>query len=239
MLIGICDDNIAYLEEAKQTIGGFFHEKGLFNSVSVFSTSAELQNFINSSSAPLDLLFMDIDMPDTNGITLAKDINQKFPVCKLVYLTNYLDFAPDVYETNHFYFIIKEQLSYRLPALYEKLSASSFDDVSAYISIAGLHNAQYHVLVNDIIHIERMKRISHIHTQDFPIQTKIKLEELLSLLNEHSFIRTHQSYIVALASIRELHKTDIILQNGQNIPISRAYQKSVKEAYLRWITSKL
>jgi len=240
MIIGICDDNIAYLTEATQVIGDFFQKKGLSNSVLTFSTDVELQSFLKSSDNSLDLLFMDIDMPNTNGITLAKEVNQKLPSCEIIYLTNHLTFATDVYDTTHLYFIIKDQLTYRLPALYEKLTKNTVsDDAPTYVPIAGLHNVHYNILASDILYVERTKRISHIHTKNLSMQTKIKLNELLALFNNSSFVRTHQSYIVSLDTISELSKTDIVLQNDIIIPISRAYQKSVKEAYLKWTTTQL
>jgi len=236
MQIGFCDDNIAYLKEAQNIMSDFLTKKKIPGDIITFSRGDELLNYVESSEKKMDLLFMDIDLNGTNGVQLTKEVNQKLPFCQITYLTNYLHFATDVYQTNHCYFIIKEQLPERLEELFEKLLQNH--DASFYnkrIPITSIQQNQIIVFQGEILYLERIRRITYIHTKNITYETKIKLEELLPLFDPFHFVRCHQSFIVSLNAISELQKADFILKNKKRVPISRTYQNSAKEAFFRWV----
>ena len=81
---------------------------------------------------------------------------------------------------------------------------------------------------NNIFYIERNQRYSYICTNDDIIKTQTSLNELKSKLPNY-FIRSHNSYIFNAKYLLEIKRTNIILKNNYNIPISRAYKQSVKE----------
>jgi len=240
MQIGFCDDNIAYLKEAQNIMSDFLTQKKIPGDIITFSQGDELLNYVESSEEKMDLLFMDIDLNETNGIQLTKEINQKLPFCQITYLTNYLHFATDVYQTNHCYFIIKEQLHERLEELFEKLLQNH--DASFYnkrIPITSIQQNQIIVFQGEILYLERIRRITYIHTKSITYETKTKLEELLPLFDSFYFVRCHQSFIVSLNAVSELQKADFILKNKKRVPISRTYQNSAKEAFFRWVQMKI
>lgn len=61
------------------------------------------------SDEPIDVLFLDIEMPDINGIETARAVNEKWSMCQIVYLTNYLFDATEVYHTAHVFYVLKNQ----------------------------------------------------------------------------------------------------------------------------------
>lgn len=71
--------------------------------------------------SPIDVLFMDIDLREDNGIRLAKEVNEKWPSCQIVYATNYLYYATEIFHTKHEFFVLKEQFEKKLPEVLQKV----------------------------------------------------------------------------------------------------------------------
>jgi len=176
---------------------------------------------------------MDIAMPQLSGIELCMKMNQLYPDCQIAYHTNYLEYATEVYETNHCYYILKDQLGYRLPKLMAKITQKKESNQKKIV----LKRQEGIIVVaeNQIIYIERMGKNSHIHMEDGSIiKTGQKLQELLELMESGGFIRCHNSYVVSFARIKKYTRQIFVMENGFEIPISRGYARSVKEAFARW-----
>ena len=113
--IGLCEDNeiqhnqiLSFLETIslpKHTINSFYKGNDLCNSIQEAMKDKE----------PYDIVIMDIDLPDGNGIKFSKQINVFSPHTIIIYMTSYEDYVSDVYDTEHIYFILKKNYQKYLP----------------------------------------------------------------------------------------------------------------------------
>lgn len=90
MVIGICDDDKTWRQRAKRLLKNWFENAGKEVEVLCFAQGGELLEYVG---AALDVLFLDIELGEDNGIAIARRVNEKWKHCQIVYLTNFLFFA--------------------------------------------------------------------------------------------------------------------------------------------------
>ena len=229
MEIGICDDEPRILEETKSILEAYLNESANHSVIS-FSTSTDLLSF--AKKGRLDLVFMDIELKETTGIEAAKELSLILPDCQIVYLTNYIDYAVDVYETDHCYYLLKGQLKDRLPDVMKKVE-SRLKMLHEHLIIDS-KSRKYVIPSREICYIESNKHLTFVHTQTESIETTEKLDNIADRLNSTTFVRCHKSYLISLNYIKTYSRQKFTLKQDIEIPISRRYIKSAKEAFLLW-----
>ena len=187
-----------------------------------------------------DAVFMDIEFKEGPlGIDAAVRINADAPHCQIVFLTNYLHYSLDVYRANHAWFVLKSQLEQRLPEVFEKLSF--VDGVRrAAIAIKPVgEGGVVNISCNDIRYAERINRITRLFMCDgAKYDVREKISELADRLPEAWFGRCHNSYIVHFGYVRTLHVSDLVLDDGTHIPVSRSRSKQFRSKYLLWAEAR-
>lgn len=229
MKIGICDDEPMILAETEKTISSYMNTAE-DNTIFSFSTSADLLAFCKKNY--LNLVFMDIELKDTTGIEAAKKLSVIQPDCQIVYLTNYIDYATDVYETEHCYYLLKTQLEKRLPDVMKK--AERRLSMLHEQLIVDSRCRKCVIPAKEICYVESNKHLTLIHTATELIETTEKLDDIAGRLNSTSFVRCHKSYLISLRYIKSYERQKFTLKQGIEIPISRRYIKSAKDAFLLW-----
>lgn len=231
MKIIICDDDRQDAQSAKQVLiqNGFQQENEIF-----IYTPQELKMGLEIQDLVCDVLIMDIEydhLPFT-GIQLSKEINQKLPLCQIVYLTWVLEFAPAVYETTHCYFVLKENMQKMLPRAMEKAIQVYQDEKENEIFVLREQGKTVYIRQNDIVFLEREERKVTIHTVKNDYHCYLSLSKIIGNLGRN-FLRSHGGYIVNYNYIESVMRESIILVTGKEIPIGRTYQKSFHEQYIQ------
>lgn len=232
MNIAIVDDNLFHLsmigDKVKRNVSIDFELK-------YYNNAQEYKNDLLKNKS-YDIVLLDIDLGEDSGITLANMTNNLFPYTQIIYITAYANYASDVYETEHIYYIDKEQIDKYLPLALNK-AINNIQKMKSQILSFSWKKQEFQISQKDILYIERKKRITYIITQSFTYQTPAKLNDLLLQLND-LFICCHNSYIVNLKQIAIIQRTDIILKNGTILPISRSHAKELKQAYNKFLINE-
>ena len=225
--IGLCEDNeiqhnqiLSFLETIslpKHTIDSFYKGNDLYNSIQEAMKDKE----------PYDIVIMDIDLPDGNGIKFSKQINVFSPHTIIIYMTSYEDYVSDVYDTEHIYFILKKNCQKYLPHALSLANEALNKQRRASLKIFW-NKEEYNILQKDIFYMERKLRTTFIVTPTHIYPTSEKLEDLLKRLGE-TFAMSHRSFIVNLKMVQEITKDSALLVDGTSIPISRSYYKALKD----------
>ncbi|MDY3919009.1 MAG: LytTR family DNA-binding domain-containing protein [Candidatus Limivivens sp.] len=234
MIIGICDDDKIWCRHAEQVIEGYTCQTSLEAEIFCFS---EKEALLAYEGRPLDVLFLDIVMKEENGIALAVEINKKWKHCKIVYLTNYLHYATEVYETEHIFYALKEQFDVKIGKIFDKILHEMEQNQKSLTFAA---DGNFIMLApEEIYYFERHGRITFIETVWGQYRIKEKMGDLEKRLPETDFLRCHNSYIVYLPNIRKADKGSFVMKNGAVILISRSYEKRTKASFTRWMLSQL
>lgn len=178
--IALCEDNkiqhnqiVSFIETIsmpKHTLDSFYKGNDLFTSI---------QEAMNNKE-PYDIVIMDIDLPDGNGIKFSKKINIYSPHTVIIYMTSYEEYVSDVYDTNHIYFILKKNyqkyLPHALSLAYEVLNKERRASLKIF-----WNKEEYNILLKDIFYMERKLRTTFIVTPTHTYSTSEKLEDLLKV----------------------------------------------------------
>ncbi len=197
--------------------------------IRTFQKSKQLLDLIHQQKYAPHIAVIEVCMPDTDGITLAKYINELLPNCQIIFIASYLSFALDVYSANHVYFILEQQLPQRIgPAM--ELALSNLQKKYAQIQVQKL-NSFFVIPVSDIQYVERTRRKTQVITTSDLYFSGSSPSELIGACE--LFVRCHQSYWVNLKYVLGMENGCFHMQCGAHIPISRSYQHEARTFFFR------
>ena len=227
--IAVCDDEPLHCAYAAQMIR--MHPECPDAEIRQFLSPQELLNMLESKTFPADIAVVDICMEEMDGIALAKEVNAHAPGCQIIFLSSYLEYAPDVYDAEHVYFVLKEQMKTRLmPALQKAIE--KLRSTMPRVIVLKERSTSYQIPVSEILYFERVLRKTRIVSINGEYWSKLTPAALLSEVDGSSFCRCHQSFYVNMQHVVSMNPDSFTLSNGQPIFISRTYKKAAKEQFL-------
>lgn len=186
-----------------------------------FNIQSEAQKHLNKY--PVDLIFLDIEMPSRNGMDFYKSISQNI---KVIFTTAYSEYAVDAFSINAIDYLLKPFSFDRFKAAVDKVKVNNESADVKYLSIRAdykLHKINF----DDIILIEGLDDYIQIHLADHSkITARSSMKNILEKLSEKDFIRVHRSYIVPINLIKTIVNRNIHI--GEFIiPIGETYKDTV------------
>lgn len=233
--VALCDDDPEWLEIGRRALVAYADRSGLAFEISSFSDGASM---LRASEVAPDVLFSDIELGEgKSGIDLAGEVTRMWPACQIVYVTNFLRYAPEVYVTEHLWFVLKERFEERLPEIVERL-VQQMEDGAKVLAIQTTSHEILSVPCTQVVVLERKGRTTTI-TLDDGSQHVVsdRLADLLEKLPERLFARCHGSFAVGFTHIRLVKRDSILMEGDEEVPLSRRYARSFRDKYLDWIES--
>jgi two-component system LytT family response regulator len=204
--------------------------------VGSFRDSIEALTFLADND--VDIVFLDIDMPNLDGMRLSGLIRNRDT--QVVFCTAYSEYAAESYE--------KEALDYLLkPIAYERFNQAVEKALKAHNEISetdkmdrreksGQFNRLFiksgprihQVAIADLLYMEKKDHYVVFHTLEEQILSRMNMIDLLSTLPSGDFIRIHRSFVIAVDKIDTLDKNGVVIQ-GKKIPIGESYRKDFLE----------
>ncbi|MDO4192199.1 MAG: LytTR family DNA-binding domain-containing protein [Erysipelotrichaceae bacterium] len=237
--IAICDDNSTHLKLAENLVTSCLDQDHKNDLIQLFSSAEELLSEINKDYYAPDIAVLDIELGGEDGISLAKRMNQLVPMCRIIFLTGYIDYAPDAYEAEHIWFVVKKTADRYFPLAMKKALQSLDSSQAAVPGIIIREKGKSIVLpVNQILCISKVSRKSQILCKDREYYDTRRPALLIPKELEKQFIHCHQGYWVNISMIRELDHDILVLEDGTRIPISRTHKDEVRERFFDHFRSK-
>src|SRR5690606_15093478 len=190
---------------------------------------------------PVDLLLLDIQMPDITGTAFVKTLQRK-PL--VIFTTAYSEYALEGYELDVVDYLLKPITFERFLRAIDKASERLEHRRSHPVEAAGAADSESSFMFvkdgtrlvkvrwSDILYIEGLKDYVTIHTRDQKIVTLQRLKTLEGQLPPEKFMRIHNSYIVALDAIDVVHKNEVQVGKAM-LPISDSYRKAFRDFVAR------
>lgn len=206
----------------------------------IASCANALEAFNMISDKSIDLIFLDIQMPDLTGIDFLKDLN---PAPKVIFTTAYSNYAVDAFNLEAIDYLLKPiEFSRFLKSvnkvlkLYKSTSAllelsnsneaeTNYQDLFIYLKV---EKKMQKIFLKNILFIESLKNYIKIKTCDREIIAYKSISNIESVLPSTHFLRVHRSFIIGIDHIDAFSTTEIELK-GIKIPVGRNYKASVKE----------
>lgn len=232
--ITICDDTAEEIALLSSTLIAY---DPLFE-IASFTSGKTLVDELLDDSFSTDILFLDIFMPEIDGIRIAQEIRSKKKDLKIIFLSSSKDHYPQAYEVFAFNYIVKPFCRERLYAVLDRALAEIRKESGYKIRIQ-YKGAVHNVDCRDILYIESQNKLLLFHCAvGSTLQCYGKLEEILNELPGQFFIRCHQSFIINLIHVTEMGEN--YARTGRTmINISRKYGKDVKDRYYAHLFSHM
>lgn len=235
--IVLCDDNHPFLTSLRTNVRNILNAHKIDAVIHIFEDAESIPDHILTTS---DIFFLDIDFSEKeyNGIDIAKKIRRFRQDSIIVFVTNYIEYAPEGYEVQAFRYCLKNEVHLKLEQyLLQTITKLKDEQETIQINISG---ETITLPLSDILYIESQGHTAVIHIQKPGTQnrksykfyaTLISLEQSLA---ERGFLRIHKSYLVNMRRMKKFQCTEAILDTGVTLKVSEKNYAEQKKKYLLW-----
>lgn len=199
-----------------------------------FTRPSEAERYI--SKYPVDLIFLDINMPSINGIDFYKSIGRKVMV---IFTTAHAEFAVEGFNINALDFLLKPIRKERFDQAIQKameqfdLQQKSTDPSDAFLLIRADYSL-HRIKVEDILLIEGLDDYLKIHLPEQKVVvTRMTMKNMMSELAHSEFVRVHKSFIVPMKKIEKVRNRIIYIKNRE-VPIGNSYEEEFMKVLSRY-----
>lgn len=229
--LAICDDDSVVLSVVSGAIASAFKKKGIQVEVLTFRRAKDLEE--RMKELEFQLLFLDIDMPEMDGITFAKKVRASNSRTDIIFVSSREDKVFDALRTNPGGFIRKSRFLEDAPEVIETWLKNRPKEEVPKLVVQGARETVSYSL-DSILYIEGEGKIQNIHiaSQKDLVQVRRSMQELEEVLAPQGFLRIHKGYLVNYRYIRRLEDTEAVLTNSERIPLSRRRVQEIRNRYL-------
>ena len=226
--IAICDDEQNQIQYIKDIVSAWAETSGHMPIFAEFP-SAEAFLFDYAENQNYDILLLDIEMAKMNGIDLAKKVREGNNRVQIIFITGYPDFMSEGFEVAALHYLMKPVKKEKLFSVLDRAVENLGKKEESLV--LETENGVLRVNFSEIM-LAEAKRHDTVLTLTSGIETaKIGINDLEKKLDT-SFVRSHRSYLVGLRHITRITKTDVILDNGALIPLSRRMYAEVNQKFI-------
>ena len=223
------------------------------NKIPYFELVAECHSAIQAQKVmedqQVDAIFLDINMPDLNGIDFAKSLDIDYGRGPLiVFITAYSEYALESYKANTVGYLLKpygfdefETIAKRIKEIQE-IRQQSFTEVDTREVNDGtiFVKSDYKIVRIDIEHIRYIEAMSEYlriscDDKERPVIVLLSMKKIEEHLPSNKFMRIHRSFIINLDKITEVKKSHVVLEGDASMPIGDNY----KDAFMNYLNKKI
>lgn len=228
MRIAVCDDEELFRIEFKSVL-----DKVLINAeydIDTFSGGSSLyEAFLKN---PFDLVFLDIEMPGIDGITLAKRLRAVSENVQIVFLTSHIEYALEGYEVNALRYLVKPVDMNKLSEVLKYIQDKKNNSRQIMIKQEG---EDIVIDISDIIYMESMDKNVRIVTSKSEYITRYNISDYEEELKNSGFLRIHRGYLISLSKVKKILKNDVVMDGDISLPVSRSNIKTLKDALYAYV----
>ncbi len=221
--IAIDDEPIAL-----KVIENFCHEIETISLEKTFSNAED--GLKHLKKFPTDIIFLDIEMPNLNGIDLYKQIKQNTLV---IFITSRADYAVEGFNLNALDYLLKPFTFERFKQATDKAQeyfSSNINSKSQHIFVRADYSLQK-IMLDDITYIEALDDYLKINLyQQKTIVARMTMKAMLEKLPSNDFLRVHRSFIVPIKKVESLRNKTLLL-GDKKIPVGNSYESEVMKYF--------
>ena len=229
--IAICDDEKYFRNEIRGILEKYLSAEGIVCSIDDFASGEELTD-LGIEMQKYDIVFLDINMDQMDGIDAARKIREKSKDIFIVFVTAYIDYTIEGYKVDAFRYILKNNnmlegsIEECLDSIRERMAYEveqrefDFSEGRRTVSLERI------LFVESNLH----RLIFHIMEDSLKQYTVYKtLDDMEKEFEGKGFIRIHQSYLVNVQHVNSISRYYLILDNGTRLSIPRARYNEVQK----------
>lgn len=227
--IAVIDDNTADAEYMGSLAARWAEAAGHFLKTVLFP-SAEAFLFRYEEERDYDILLLDIEMGEMNGVDLARKVRQENQGIQIVFITGYPDFMAEGYEVAALHYLMKPVSSEKLRGVLDR-AAANLAGAEKRLCVTYDRRTDF-VPLSQILYVEAQRQYVLIHTFQEVYRMKKSLAETAELLDEY-FFRCQRSFCVNLRHVAQIKNGGVLLKNGEEVPIGRGMAEKLGKEMIR------
>ncbi|MFI3238764.1 MAG: LytTR family DNA-binding domain-containing protein [Lachnospiraceae bacterium] len=230
--IAICDDNQVCRNKMQALLAKYEMDHKMTYEVFEYAGASDL---LNSNVEGLNLIFLDVEMLEENGISLGKQIRVRNKEAAIIYVSEYVQYAPQGYQVKASAYILKHDLD----SLFEETLTTILEDMNIedeYFDILD-KGQKIRVLIKNIIFVEIYSKSVLIHMEigsDEIYEMKVALHVLEQELHAKGFLRIHKSYLVNMGHILAMRNYQVHLSTGRSLSASQRKWSDLVKEFVDW-----
>jgi DNA-binding LytR/AlgR family response regulator len=234
----VCDDDKDFLEDLYGKVKDILDKKEIRAKVHKFQTMGEISDQMLSSC---DIAFLDVDYNNQsyNGMDIARRLRNFRRDAIIIFVTNFIEYAPEGYEVQAFRYILKRNIKTELePYLSQAFAHLNASRETMKIQVNG---ECIDLLIDDVLYMEVVQHNVTVYVQRPGVQNGVKsymiyssLTDIEQGLTERGFLRIHKSYLVNMRHIVKFQSKAALLDNGTTLRVGEKSYSENKKKYLLW-----
>lgn len=240
--VAVCDDDWSFAKTVISKIRSFclmeLPDNIVYETAPVFSSAKRVIQYLEEGKQ-INILFLDIDMPDMNGFELAWQLNRISPDIIIIFVSAYDNFVYNSFDYNPFRFLRKSHLNEEFTSALKKAidkclyaeKSLSFDTV----------DGEQVLRVKDVIYFESDRNYYVIHhVGGIHYKCRGTLSDVESKMNEYGFYRIHNAIVVNMDHIEVIRSsTELVVTGGERVAISLKRFPEFKKEYMKFSRRRL
>lgn len=233
--VAICDDEKNALSILSASIKQLFEGKGIDTEITIYQHAKEL--YLDLKTRAYDLLFLDICMPEIDGVSLGKKIAELAGMPSIVFVSSNTDRVFDTFAVNPFGFVRKDHFMKDISSVINRYIEQKLNEVADKFVIS-FKSENGSVTINpELVKVVECFR----NTQTFVFSSGEKREicsrmhTLEEQLKDYDFVRIHKGYLVNCKFVNRMDSTSVTLTSGEVYPVGRSYHTDAMTIWMKYI----
>lgn len=232
--VAICDDDARTREHIYGLVTLWASERNTDVLINIYENAE--QYLFSDNSVRSDILLLDIEMGQINGVELAHRVRSHDNNVQIVFITGYSDYIAEGYEVAALHYLMKPVNVSKLFSVLDR-AVMNMDKKSAAVMFE-TEDGPVRVYSDDVIYIEAFAHRSELISKSGAFRLNESISHIEARLGDE-LVRCHRSFIVNLRWVSQFTKTDIILDNGHTIPLSRRLANDVRRKFISYYRSEM
>ena len=226
----LCDDEKIYRNDLKKILGTELELSGINYRVTEFSCGEDLLSGLSAEG--LQIIFLDIEMKDLDGVETAKKLRMKNSSAVIIFVTSHPDFVFQGYEVRALNYILKPYKPEKIKEVLHKALESLDVSTEKYLCLEQRSGA-IRIPLSSIRYFTSDKRIVREVTDNGTYDFYDKLNDLETKLSD-AFVRIHNRYLIHLKYLSEIQGNQAIV-DGESLPVSRSCKSALSIAFAKFM----
>ena len=223
MRIAICDDEKELTAILKATINRVYPSLDVI--VDEFNDGRLLLSSFPDKK--YDIVFLDIEMPGIDGLTVAGQLRTMSDKLFLVFLTSHIEYALEGYKFNALRYLTKPPTDAGIREVIDYVIRMQGNEKFLWVKNA---EGEFRVRLSDILFIEAQDQKVMIYTVSGALEQRGKLNDFENRLGGEGFFRIHRSYLVSLTKVTGIRGRDVFVAGGYSLPLGRTKESEFRSA---------
>lgn len=189
------------------------------------------QNALELNDGVYDAYLLDVSMPGMDGIRIAERVRRSGSLCSIIFISSHETKVFEALRVEPLRFVRKGRLLEEGPEAIRAMCDKLVQDSAVLTLVVG--DQPFCVLMHRILYIESNNKLRTVVLPETRYEVRTTMRELENTLLPHGFFRIHRGYLVNLRAVYTIRDGSVVLQNGQELPLSRQQEAEAKRQLKR------